>query len=144
MLHREALIETRWKPSATWQLATLSFLINWLYTFSSGIVCLILIFRRNFPGYIIEFIMVLLFLSLFLCFLIHIFTSWIVCTKTSKIYKILFEIYLCQLIQFQYELHEYPGLPLLWILLPWSLFLTERICTRIYLTPDSLPVKLQR
>lgn len=71
------------------KLATLSFLINWLYSFFSGIVCLVLIFRRNFLSYTIKFIMIFLLLNLFLCFLVHIFTSWIVYVKTIKIYKIL-------------------------------------------------------
>lgn len=50
-------------------------MVNWLYTFFFGIMCLILIFRRNFLGYIIEFILIFLFLNLFLLFLIHHFTS---------------------------------------------------------------------
>lgn len=56
-------------------MAALPFLISWLYSFFSGVVCLILIFRCNFLRYAVEFIVIFLFLNLFLRFLIHIFTS---------------------------------------------------------------------
>lgn len=59
-------------------MATLSFSVNWLYSFFSGIMRLILIFRRNLLSYTIEFIMILLLLNMLLRFLIHNFTSWIV------------------------------------------------------------------
>lgn len=69
-------------------MATLSFLIDWLYTFFPEIVRLILIFRRNLLSYTIEFIMILLFLNLLLSFFVHTFTSRIVLTIYAKLFYI--------------------------------------------------------
>ena len=70
----------------------LSFLINWLYTLFSGIVCLILIFRCDFLCYAIKFIVILLFLELFLRFLIHILTSKVVFVIHDKLYEIFINV----------------------------------------------------
>ena len=50
----------------------LSVPVNWLQSFFSGIMCLILVLRCNLLRYTIEFIVVLLLLNLFLGFLIHV------------------------------------------------------------------------
>ncbi len=57
----------------------LPLLIDGLNAFLAGVVGLILIFRRHFLGYTVEFVMIFLLILTLLFFFIHLITSWIVC-----------------------------------------------------------------
>lgn len=57
----------------------LPLLIDGLNAFLAGVVGLILIFRRHFLGYTVEFVMIFLLVLTLLFFFIHLITSWIVC-----------------------------------------------------------------